>query len=226
MSKHLYSDQAETTLEEAVTIGTTTIPVVSDVFHASLSATNRQLATIYDGTGDSEVVAITNYSAGDLTVERAVAGTAKAWGAGSIIVAGVLATGANNWSQRIDGSIVVLSSGIIDLESTADDVATFLADSVDIPADTRFLPLNVRTVILTSDTVSGDPTVALGTTTGGTDVMSATAITETDQYQVTTLAVSSPAAVASLYVSIKAGGTATALTGKIYVEGYLVDTAQ
>jgi hypothetical protein len=183
------------------------------------------LAVIYDGTGTYEVVKITDIPDGtSLTVTRNIAGTNQAWADNDLVEGLLTKQSVDNFAQRIEGTRICLTSASVDLKTVASDVAIWTNGSELIPTDTRLIPLSSHVLILTSDTVTVDPEITLGSTTAGTDILAATAVTETNQWEVTTLS-PTKTAVQALYASVTTGSTATTLTGKIIVEGILVGTA-
>lgn len=110
---HLFSNNAETTLDVAVDFDDTTLTVVDAGAFTSPSGGDVQLATLThaDSPGAYEVVQITEVSGLDFTVVREYEGAAQSWPVGTLVSARITAKTLQAFPQRDSATAVVQGQG-------------------------------------------------------------------------------------------------------------------
>lgn len=111
--QHLFSNNAETTLDVAVDLDDTTLTVTDVGAFLSPSGGDVQLATMThaDFPGEYEVVQITEVDGLDFTVVREYEGAAQEWPIGTLISARVTAKMLQGFLQRDTNTAVVKAQG-------------------------------------------------------------------------------------------------------------------
>lgn len=164
--QHLFSNNAETTLDVAVDFDDTTLTVTgadtaAGVFSAFLSPSGGdvQLATLFDPLDPTvyEVVKITAVDGLDFTVEREYEGSAQDWAPGTIISARITAKTLQSFLQRDPNTSMVSGQG-----EGASGPASFLFGAGALSYDVRYsttLVLGGRSRIEGGVQLSGWPTL-------------------------------------------------------------------
>lgn len=116
------------------------------------------------------------------------------------------------------GAQVVLTTKEIDLLTLADDAAVLT-----IPTGSRFYIDEIGLIVTASSGVTGQPSIAVGNTTGGQELLATVATTKSALYSRELFAALTPDGQASLYLSVKAAGAGTTLKGRFTIKGQLVE---
>lgn len=112
-----------------------------------------------------------------------------------------------------------IMSAEINLKTTADDVVSFT-----IPTGATLFPDEMGLIITTADTATVAPDVSFGVTGNTTALLTSTTATGcTTAKKRKTFAPSALDGINSFTASVKTGATATALKGRFYVKGMLVE---
>lgn len=120
---------------------------------------------------------------------------------------------------------ITLATQEIDLTNSgespnaADDIQI-----IAIPTGAHFYPDEVQVIIESSSSVTGNPDIAVGTSSGGTELLGSTTITATTVRNRTINTTASRHGVTgNIYISLKTAAVATALTGRVLITGVLVE---
>lgn len=115
----------------------------------------------------------------------------------------------------------VICSDDINAKTLADDV-----DSLTFPTGTHFYTESAFVVATDADTVSGQPNVAVGSATGGGQVVASAATSSlTADYErepLTIVATTGDDGITAVYFSIKTAATGTTLNVRVCLEGVLI----
>lgn len=112
---------------------------------------------------------------------------------------------------------MTLASGIIDLT----DVAA--TAQIELPTGTHFFPNGIDVIITGADTPGGSPEITVGISSGGTDILAATAITKDTAYQRQKIIPDSDDGVADIHIAVSTAGTGTTYNCRVIVSGYSVE---
>lgn len=183
-------------------------------------------AYVSDGTIRGMAIGRSASAWGDNAV--AIGWAAEALVAGSLNLAAVPIIGRDKIAvnsgtlafQRLSSPRIALCSKVFELRgSAADDVAT-----ITVPAGCRFFFDEVQVIITLSSGVSGNGEIAVGTTSGGQEVLATTEITTNalGNRSVFTAA-TRHGYTGNILISRKVAASATQLSGRVIVTGILVE---
>lgn len=111
--------------------------------------------------------------------------------------------------------MMTIGTGVLDLTDATDE------QEIQIPNWTSFYPDRIDVIISSATTPTGTPEIAVGTTTGGTDILASTVITKNSATQRQAITPDSIDGVSSIFVSTSVAGAGT-WTCRVFIVGYFV----